>query len=156
MNNDLSTLTGRPRAWLSAGGEKYGVHELTIGEMGDLQSWVDSQFADPMEIAQRRIGTGLNTHQEQFLLRAALELSCRPKALLGTPEADNLVRSTEGTKVMLWLAIRKGRPGFTLAEASALFGGLTVLQLAQAFTASGVDAVLSDPKAEEGGATATP
>jgi hypothetical protein len=154
--NDLSTLTNGPRAHLSAGGERYAVHELTLGEMGELQAWVDEQFADPLELAQERMGKGLTPSQERYLLEIALRVACEPKALLGTPQADALVRSAEGTKVMLWLAIRKGRPGFTRGEASALFDTLRPGDLARAFEASGVEAALSDPKAETGGATTPP
>lgn len=149
--NDLNSLTGGPRAWLVIDGERYGVHELTLGELGELQSWVNSQYADPLAYVTEHIGTGLTPAQEQHLLRSAIELATKPRALLGTPEADALVRGTEGSKVMLWLAIRKGRPGFTLDQARAVLDRLTPAQLQQAFEASSVEAVLGAPKATEGG-----
>lgn len=149
--NDLNSLTGGPRGWLVIDGERYGVYELTLGELGELQSWINAQFADPLAYVTERLGNGLTPAQEQHLLRVALELATKPRALLGTPEADALIRGTEGAKMMLWFSIKKGRPGFTLDQAKALLSCLTPLQLEQAFEASSVESVLGDPKQTAGG-----
>jgi hypothetical protein len=157
MTNDLATLNGRPRVHLRVAGESYAVWPLTLAELGELQSWVDAQYRDPIDLVRDKLGSGMTMAQEQYLLKTALELASRPRALIGTPEADALLRSSEGVKQVLWRSIAKGRPGFAEADAARIFAALTPFELAAAMAESGVDAVTSDPKAPPAdGPTATP
>jgi hypothetical protein len=154
--NDPGSLSGRPRTRLVADGETFDVWPLSFDEIGELQAWVDAQHRDLLELASEQVGTGRFTMaQEQFLLRTALELAARPRALIGTPAADELLRSVEGTKRLLFVGIRKGRPDFTEEAAAALFGKLNPFELFAAFQATGLEAVMTDPKAPSGGGGAT-
>jgi hypothetical protein len=145
--NDLATLTAQPTR-LSIGGDTYLAYPLTIGEFGEMQAFVDRTFGDPFTLAQAQIATGKYTvAQQQFLLKTAMELSQRGKPLLGTPEADERVRSNEGVKYLIYLSIRKGRPDFTEAAAGALFDRMTPGDIEMLFRATDADKVLSDPKA---------
>jgi hypothetical protein len=156
LTNDLASLNGRPRLTLRVAGDAYAVHPLTLAELGDLQSWVDAQFRDPIDLVRGHLGAGLTMAQEQFLLRAALEIASRPRALIGTPEADALLRSADGQKRMLLAAIRKGRPDFAEADADRLFAALTPFELAAAFEAAGVEAAMGDPSPKAGAGGGTP
>ncbi len=159
MQNDLASLSGAARLTLRVGGEAYPVHPLTLADLGELQAWVDSQYRDPVEIVREQLaGRKFSAAQEQFLLKTALEIACRPRALIGTPEADALIRSAAGQKRMLFLAIRKGRPEFGEADADALFAALTPAELLAVMVETGAEAVSADPKSptSDGGPTTPP
>lgn len=144
--SSLSSLTAQPRK-LRVGEKTYDLFPLTLEELGQLQGWVDSQFPDPIQVVADAIGKGNYTvAQQQYLMKQALELASRPKSLIGTPEADRLLQSTEGTKRLLLLSIRKGRPDFTEAEAAELLKDLNGGHVEAAFSATGVDQVIHDPK----------
>jgi hypothetical protein len=154
--NDVATLTAQPRA-LTVDGETYLVHPLTIEEFGQLQGWVDAQFPDPMELAQRAIeGGNYTVAQQQYLMKVAMEMAAKGKRLLGTPDADEKVYSIDGTKEILYFSIRKGRPEFTRADAAALYAKLRVADIERVYSHTNVDMVAADPKAGPGNGTPTP
>ena len=131
---------------------EYWIHPLTFADHGALQRWVDEQFPDPFEAAwmaiqrQRDKGQPFNVAQEQFLLKTAAELAIRPRHLIGTPEADALLMSTEGLKRIILEGIRKGDPSFDLAAADRLVRDLSQLDLLRAYAATQMDLIMSDPK----------
>ena len=146
--NDLSTLTMQPKT-LTVDGREYKVHPLTLGDFGALQAWVDSQIPDPCLAAKKAINSGgLNMAQQQCFIREALQLASR-RHLIGTPEADALIRSVEGMKYTLYLSIRKGDPAFTEKDAEAMFAKMDFMDMASFGQASTLDMVVGDPK--EGG-----
>jgi hypothetical protein len=142
----LSSLTGQPRR-LSVNGQVYDLHPLTLDDLGQLQGWIDRHFPDPFQIVQEAISKGNYTvPQQQFLFSQALERSTRPKNLIGTPEADRLMGSMQGIEQLLLISIRKGRPEFTEADAKELYLHMGLGDLEAAFAATGVSAVMADPK----------
>jgi hypothetical protein len=160
MRNDIAALTGQPRQ-ITVAGTSYDVHPLDLDDVGKLQSWVDRQFPDALDVAGRAIDRGrlvvgddlverrepYSMAQQQYLLKVAMDSATQGRRLIGTPEADALVQSAAGIMEFLFLSIAKGRPGFTRAEASGLFRQLNVAQTAGVFDATGVSLVVSDPKA---------
>ncbi len=130
------------------------VYPLTIDEIGQLQDWVDRQFPDPIQRTQESIDQArarekpFTVAQEQFLFKAAQELAMRSKYLIGTPEADQLILSVEGTKQLLKASIRKGNPAFTEDDADRLFKGITAADVIRLYDASQINFVISDPKVE--------
>jgi hypothetical protein len=166
--NDLASILARPRP-LTVGGATYDVYPLTIDDFAKVQEWVEAQFPDPFDVANRQIEAGkpgkdedgnpsrvpYTLAQQQFFYRTALDLS-RARHPLGTPEADELVRSVEGAKFLLWLSIAKGRPGFRREDAARLYEHLTMGDLARVFAATDADKVLSDPKDPATDGTGTP
>ena len=146
--NSISSLTGQPRP-LSVAGQTYQLFPLTLDDLGQLQSWVDSHFPDPYQQAANALATGrFNVAQQQYLLKIAAELSVRPRHLIGTPQADELLQSVEGIKRLLVLSIRKGRPEFSDDDAAQLYHDLGLGDVQAAFAATGVEAVMGDPKDE--------
>ncbi len=145
MQNDLATLTAQPRT-LTVEGQAYDVHPLKIEDVGALQKWVHEQYPDPIATVHARC-QGLPLKVQQHLMGVAAELACRPLPKIGTPEADGLLESVDGIKEILFLAIRRGRPAFTRADAEALFAKLSEAELARVFRDTGVAAVVGDPKA---------
>lgn len=165
--NDLASLTAQPRE-MEIGGETYVFHPLTIHDFGKLQGWVDKQFPDPTLIAQKAIARGkpvfdddgehrhnekgqplfedYTVSQQQFLLKSALEIAAKNKPRVGTPEADELLRSLEGTKQLVLLSIKKGRPDFSEADATALFSKIALGDIERIFAATTADLVVGDPK----------
>lgn len=142
----LSNLTAQPKK-LTVGGTDYFLHPLTLDDLGQLQSWIDSQFPDPFQVIGKAIATGNYTvAQQQYLFSQALERSTRPRNLIGTPEADRLLQTVDGMKRMLCLSIRKGRPEFTEEEAEALYRQLGLGDVQAAFAATEVGQVMADPK----------
>ena len=152
--NDLTTMTATPLS-LSIGGEAYPMAPLTWSDWGRMQAWVDSQFPDPFEIVKAEIASGDYTvAQQQFLLRAALEQKAKGRRLIGTPDADERIRSLEGTIELLYWSIVKADPTFTREKAEAMGRTLTMGDIVRIHVLTQADQVLSDPKAETG--TTTP
>jgi hypothetical protein len=119
--NDPATLTGQPKP-VTAGDETRLIYPLDAEGIGKLQAWVDAQFPNPFEVLDRELrDRAYNTAQQQFLMRTAMELSVRGRRLIGTPEADALINSAAGTKYMLFLAISRGDPAFTEADAQRFY-----------------------------------
>lgn|SRR5574343_18998 len=144
--NDLASLTAQPMP-LRVGGKEYKVYPLTFSDLGALQAWVDAQFPSPFELANKAIAAGnYNVEQQKFLLKSALELAAKSRRLIGTPEADELLMSSEGYKQVLVLAIRKGDPGFSDKDAEELFRQMNPMDLASMQAATSLDMVLTDPK----------
>jgi hypothetical protein len=144
----LASLTAQPRK-LTVAGHEYLLHPLTLDDLGRLQGWIDSHFPDPFQVVGKAITTGnYNVAQQQYLLSQALERAVRPRNLIGTPEADRLLQTVDGTVQMLLLSIRKGRPEFTDAEAAELTRNLGLGDVQAAFAVTGVSMVMGDPKAE--------
>lgn len=155
MHNDAATAAGTART-VRMGGEEHAFSPLMVADLGELQVWVDARFADPFDLANAEIGRNpgrYNTAQQQFLFRCAMEIARQPKPLIGTPEADELVRSVDGVKELLFLAVRKAEPGFTREDASRIYSRMSVGDVARLFVLTSLDLVMSDPKA---GADGTP
>jgi hypothetical protein len=162
MSNSIADLTNQPvllaveiRDPDGKGTGKfleYLVHPLKFGEHGALQRWVDSHFPDPYKIAFEAIKTGreagvnLGVAQEQYLLRLASEQAMQPKHLIGTPIADELLLSIEGTRQIILAGIRKGDPTFDDDKATELLKHMTEADIARAYRGTQMDLVVSDPK----------
>ena len=155
--NDLATLGAKPKP-LTVGGRTHLIHPLTVDDLGSLQSWVDTQFPDPFDVASNAIERGrpgpegtrtpYTTAQQKHLYEVALERATRGTPKLGTPEADALLQSAAGVRELLFVAIRKGDPGFTRAAAEALFREMGVGDVARVFRqTNAADVATSDPKA---------
>ncbi len=143
--NDLAVLNGRPRRF-EAGGEAHDIYPLSLADLGDLQAWVDAQLPDPWTIARKQLDSGEWTiEQQKLIMRCAMEESCKPRPKLGTPEADALVATFDGKVETLYLAIRKGEPHFTRAQAKAFLQKLSEAETNQAVSITDVELV-SDPK----------
>lgn len=146
--NDIGTLTGQPQP-ITVDGETYMVHPLTVDDWGALQAWVDRQFPNPLDAVRDALAKGgFKPAQEQFMIKEALALASKPKAKLGSIEADELLVSAEGSAQVLYLTIRKGRPDFTEKDAAALAEKLAAAEIARLAQASTLDMVVSDPKSE--------
>lgn len=142
----LARLTGQPTT-LEVDGERYDVHPLSFGDLGSLQAWIDGRRADPFATLAAQLGTGrFSVAQEKHMMALALEQATRPGPPLGTPEADAMLNTLEGYAEVLYLTIRKGRPGFTREDASRLLAALGEGRLGQVRRTTDLDLV-SDPKA---------
>lgn len=152
--DNLATLTMQPKT-LTVKGREYKVHPLDLGDFGYLQEWIDRQFPSPFKAVKEAFEMGGFTFaQQQFMLDKAVEKSTRPRHLIGTPDADELLTSVEGYKQVIFLSIRKGDPTFTEKDAEEMFANLTFIDIAQLSQASNLDMVASDPK--EDGLNRTP
>lgn len=146
--SELTTLTAQPSP-MTIDGETYMVHPFDMNDWGELQAWVDRQHPDPFEIVKAAIAKGGFTFaQQQFMLKEALEKASKPKCKIGTVEADELTMSMEGMRQVLFLSIRKGRPGFTEADAADLSTKLSMVDVANLAQSSTLDMLVSDPKSE--------
>ena len=144
--NDLASLNGQPKT-VKLGDKEYKLFPLALEDFGALQSWINAQFPDPLMVAADAIASGrFNVTQQQFLLKNAQEQALRPKHLIGTPEATELLMSLDGTKQILALSIRKGDPEFTDEQANEFFKALTPEEILKVASATNVDMVVSDPK----------
>jgi hypothetical protein len=154
--NDAATLSARPKP-LVVEGKTYMVHPLTLSDFGDLQTWVDSQFPNPVDVAVRAIGSGdYNAAQQQFLLRAALEIACQGQHKIGTPLADDKLYSVDGMREILWKSISKGDPNFSREDAEELHSKMSLAHLMLLQVATNLNLVADDPKdARADGATAS-
>jgi hypothetical protein len=145
--DDIAAMTAQPHRML-VDGRAYMLHPLKLNDFGRLQVWVDAQFPDPIGLVNDAIKAGSYTvGQQQFLYRSAIEIAARGHRPIGTPEADDMVRSVHGSKQLLLMSIAIGDPTFTEADAEELYGKLTIGDLARVFAATEAEKILSDPKA---------
>lgn len=147
--NDAATVSATPRR-VRIGGEEHALAPLSIADFGALQVWVDSRFGDPFDLVNAEIARHperYNPARQQHLFRIALDLARAPKPLIGTPEADELLRTVDGIKEVLFTSIAKAEPGFTRADADRLYGRMTIGDVARIFLLTHLDLVMSDPKA---------
>ncbi len=150
ISNDAATLAATPRL-VTLGGEPHRVSPLSIADFGRLQEWVDRQSPDPFDLANAQVATGrYNAAQQQFLYRTAMELALQGSCRIGSPEADERLRSLDGFREILYLSIAKAEPGFTRADADRLYDRMTPGDLARVCTLTDVDLVVGAgaPKAE--------
>ena len=124
MDSSISTLTAAPRPF-EFGGKTYQIYSITLGDFGKLESWAQARLPNPFKAVSEQLGTGVFTvAQEKALLDAAVRVAAAPRPRLGSPEIDAVIATTEGVAKMLQLAIVKGEPKFTEADAMALFNSL--------------------------------
>jgi len=143
--NDLASLNAKPRPFV-VNGVTYQIHQLTLGDFGNLQAWLDAQQPDPFSIAQEQLGR-FTPAQGQHILRTAMEIAAKPKPRIGTPEADLLLTSVEGTKEAFFLSIRKGDPLFDRKKLDEFFSSLGHADIAGLMQSTDLDKVITDPKA---------
>ena len=154
MQNDLATLNSQPKK-LTVDGKSYEIHPLTLNDFAKLQRWVDDQQTDPIDLVMNRADQ-FTPAQHKFMLQTALELASKPKPKIGTEVADELVRSIEGTKELLYLTISKGDPTFSRETAEGVFAKLSMADIARLYRDTDAEKVLSDPKAPTGTTTSDP
>lgn len=142
--NDLAVLTGRPRRH-TIGGRVYLFYPLTLGALGRLQEWLDTQTGDVDDAVYGRIG-GLNLDQTRYVLTKGVRRVERGRVLLGTREAAELTDTVGGITELLYLSVRRGRRGFTRREAGELYWHLDAAGLRKLWWAIwGVPPEPSDP-----------
>jgi hypothetical protein len=148
--NSLTDLAGKPHRLTVRVKEEvreYLVYPLTVDEFAEFQGWIDAQFPDPFAVASQALAKGdFTVPQQQHILNRAMDLASQPKHPIGTPEADRLLLSFEGSLQMLWKAIRKGRPEFTAEEAKEVRLWMTMVDLQALNTYTGAALLMSDPK----------
>lgn len=148
--NSLTDLAGLPhRLTVKVRGEarEYQVYPLTVDEFAEFQGWIDAQFPDPFAVASQALASGnFTVPQQQHILNRAMDLASQPKHPIGTPEADRLLLSFEGSLQMLWRSIRKGKPDFSLEEAKEVRMWMTMIDLQALNYYTGAALVASDPK----------
>lgn len=146
--NDLKTLTAAPSP-VTIDGETYMVHPLTVKDWGDLQSWLDAQRKNPFEAVKEAIALGGFTFEQQkHMLNQALVEATKPKCKIGSIEADELLTSMEGYAQVLYLSVRKGRPGFTEADSLELAAKLAAVDMTQVGHVTTMNMMVQDPKDE--------
>jgi hypothetical protein len=149
----IASLTAQPKPLkVTIAGEErtYLIYPLTIDDLGQLQSWVDSQFPDPFAIVGAAIDKGNYTvPQQQYLMERALALASQPNHLIGSPEADRVLFTLPGHCELLKLAIRKGGVEFSDDEAKELYLHLSLADLVAVANQTGIAEVASDPKASD-------
>ncbi len=132
---------------------EHWIYPLNFADHGDLQRWIDSQFPDPFRAAwdaidaARERGKPFNVAQEQFMLKNAAELALKPRNLIGTPQADELLLSAEGIRRILLAGIKKGDPSFGDEDAAKLMRSMTSGDILKAYSGTQMNMVISDPKA---------
>jgi hypothetical protein len=131
---------------------EYLIYPLRFSEHGALQRWIDAQFPDPHRVAfeairtAKEMGAGLGVAQEQYLMRLASDQAMKPKHLIGTPVADELLLSLEGIRRILLEGIRKGDPTFDDAKVDELLKHMDQADYLIAYRATQMDLVIADPK----------
>lgn len=169
MIDDIASLAAVPRT-VTLGGERHQVTPLSIHDLGTLQDWVDQQFPNPYDVANREIERGrasvddagnpcrvaYSVPMQQFLLRVAAEQAERGQRKIGTPEADSKLHTVEGMKQLLLISLRKTRPEFSAEDADRLFRAMTVADVAQLVAITNLEMVTSDPKAPTPSGPETP
>ena len=145
--SDLRALSGAARPVIILG-EPYAIYPLTIGDLGEMQGWLDSQLPDPLAIAQAHIAKGgVPMEQAKYLLGEALREASRTRVFLSSVEARPYLNSPAGILQLLWRAIRKGRPGWTVDDARQLVDALTPSDIERIQKLAEIDQVV--PEADD-------
>ncbi len=167
--NDIASLTAQP-TMLRLGGAVYAVHPLTVADFGKLQAWIDRQTPDPFDVVDRRISLGklvvgpdgaesrvpYAMGEKQHFYKLAADLSVAGRKLIGTPEADELLRSVPGMVEQLYLSISKGDPSVTREKCQEIVDNISAVQVQRLGAATNADLVMSGeaPKGGPGEPTA--
>ena len=108
----ISIATGQQWTPLVVGGVTYKQAPLTWRQLGQLESWIKSQFPDPMATA-KKMAEGLPLELASEVIHRGQEQANNPRWCLGTPEAATLLRTPAGMIEMLGLQLKKFHPELT-------------------------------------------
>jgi hypothetical protein len=146
--NDLKILTAQPQP-VTVDGETYMVHPLDVNDWGALQAWLDRQRIDPFDAVKAAIAKGgFSMAVQQYMIDKALEKAMKPGCKIGSVEADELLTSMEGYAQVFYLAVRKGRPDFTEADAMDVAAKLAAVDMTKVGHVTTMNMMVSDPKDE--------
>jgi len=147
--NNLPDLSGKPRPLtVRVNGEArvYDVHPLTVDDIASLQGWVDAQHPDPYAAASAAMAKfDFTVEQQKYILSTAMQAAVRRNPI-GTPEADRVLFSFEGSLQLMKLSIRKGNPGFTDEEAAEIRHWMTLADLQALEHYTGAEMLRHDEK----------
>lgn len=145
----LAALSGAPRT-VEIAGERYQIYPLTLSDLGELQAWLEGQLPDPLAIVRRHIDScGVPMEQAKFLYAEAMREASKTRIHLSSAEAMPHLNSPSGICELLYLAIRKGRPGWTREQARDLVDGMTPAEVSRIQQISELDQVTPGPAGPE-------
>lgn len=108
----ISIITGEQWTPLKVGDTVYKQAPLTLAQMGELESWIKSQFPDPIETA-KKMAEGLPLELARDVIARGQEQALNPRWCLGTASAGQVLRSMSGMVEMLSLQLKKHHPELT-------------------------------------------
>jgi hypothetical protein len=153
--HDSAILANQP-AVITVQGREYRLYDLSLQDLTDLQSWVDTKFRDPLAVVAVFLaspaGAKLAVETRKWMLAEARQAACKPSPRLGMREATEQILAMDGLREILWLSIRRGDPTFTRTDLAELCNHVTFDQLEAAIARTGIIATRpegdgSDPKA---------
>lgn len=108
------------------GGRDFLAREFRLEDVATIQAWIDNQIGHPFERAAPAIECGLADRSPPWrrLVAATIDaLADWPKEP-GTPEADALLSSEAGRKLIIVLALRRDQPDVA-SQIDALYDAAT-------------------------------
>ena len=149
MLDRLPTLFATPIK-LRVGDREFSMHPLRFQELATLQSWVDSQYRNPLEVARedfKRDPDYWNMTRQEFMLKEAHKRAIEGPPKIGTPSADTLLLTPEGNAQALFLSVSRGDHSFTIDDARSIVTAINSGDQSEILSATTADMAMHDPKA---------
>ncbi len=121
--DDFARSTNAGRI-LNLAGCDFRVGKISPRDLGDLQAWLKREAPDPREkVAELMRGQADAVALEMWRQASAAAEAWPPP--LDSPQGRSLLLSPEGMSQLLWIALRRHTPGFSLDAARELADRIT-------------------------------
>lgn len=115
MAEDFARATAAPSTF-TINGKPYFLGKLTPRSLGDIQAFLKEQVEDP-RVRTRRLMEGLPDSVQLAMWQQACDEAKDWPPSLGDEGTFSLLLTEEGQARILWVALRRHNPGFTIEEA---------------------------------------
>lgn len=118
----LAQMTAAPSEF-TVDGKTYYLSPLADEDFGQFERWVQDRYLD---VAKRNLG-GLGKEDREALLKNAYEKAA--ELTISSPEALNLMTTTDGSAKLLHLSLLRRHPDITFQEVTQLVTNPTVVRI---------------------------
>ena len=115
---------------VSLGGNSYAISQARLIDLAEIQAWLDVQWGDPAADARKAMfDPSLTEEQRRAVAARAWEAATQRRPTEGEESGDRLLSTAEGMAVVIYLAIRRELPSFTVASAVEALSRATIEEL---------------------------
>lgn len=115
---------------VSLGGKPYAVSPARLIDLAEIQAWLDVQWGDPATQARKAmLNPSLSPDERREIAARAWEAATKDRPVEGEESGDRLLSSAEGMAVVVFVALRRHQPDFTVLEAVESLSRATVEEL---------------------------
>lgn len=118
--SDITRIIPKPVP-LTLGGRGFLASELRLDDVAALQAWVSSVIPSPYDAAEDGLMSGAGDRAWKRLLSETIDAQVSWPPEPGDPEAEEVLQSHAGRKVLLALVLRREHPELSAAEIVSLY-----------------------------------